>query len=168
MDWTELIKTGISYLKKYRYALALVLVGIILITFPGKNQAEQIPVATESNEELQPELEDTLCGILSLIDGVGKVDVLLTKAQGEDVIYQTDDDVSSGAQSTDHRSDTVLITGSERMETGLVKQVNPAIYRGAVVVCQGAGDPSVRLAIVDAVKCVTGLTSDKITVLKMK
>jgi len=39
---------------------------------------------------------------------------------------------------------------------------------GAVIVCQGADDPQVRLSIVDAVSKVTGLGSDKISVLKMK
>jgi len=36
------------------------------------------------------------------------------------------------------------------------------------VVCQGADRAGVRLAVVDAVKSVTGLSSDRITVLKMK
>ena len=168
MDWTELIKNGITFLKKYRYTLALVLIGIVLITFPAKQQTKQPPPSAESLQATQPELEESICRILSLIDGVGKVEVLLTQAKGENIIYQTDDVVSSGTQSEDHRSDTVLLTGNERIETGLVRQIIPAVYRGAVIVCQGAGDPAVCLAVVEAVKCVTNLTSDKITVLKMK
>jgi len=42
------------------------------------------------------------------------------------------------------------------------------LYRGAVVVCQGGDNASVRLAVVEAVSNATGLTSDRITVLKMK
>jgi len=49
-----------------------------------------------------------------------------------------------------------------------VQQVNPPTYLGAVIVCQGADSASVRLAIVSAVGSVTGLSTDKITVLKMK
>ena len=48
------------------------------------------------------------------------------------------------------------------------RQVNPPTYLGAVIVCQGADSASVRLAIVSAVCSVTGLSTDKITVLKMK
>ena len=55
-----------------------------------------------------------------------------------------------------------------RKQTGLVQQVNPPTYLGAVIVCQGADSASVRLAIVEAVGSVTGLSTDKITVLKMK
>ena len=39
---------------------------------------------------------------------------------------------------------------------------------GAVIVCQGADDPEVRLNVTNAVAAYTGLGSDKITVMKMK
>jgi stage III sporulation protein AG len=64
--------------------------------------------------------------------------------------------------------ETVIITDAQRAQQGLVKQVNPPVYLGAVVVCQGADRASVRLAIVEAVANATGLGADKISVLKMK
>ena len=79
-------------------------------------------------------------------------------------MYQTDEDSASSGV----RSDTVLLNGPDRSQTGLVRQVNPPTYLGAVIVCQGADSASVRLAIVEAVGSVTGLSTDKITVLKMK
>ena len=39
---------------------------------------------------------------------------------------------------------------------------------GAIIVCQGGDSPTVRLNIVEAVSNVTGIGSDRITVLKMK
>jgi hypothetical protein len=42
------------------------------------------------------------------------------------------------------------------------------VYQGAVVLCQGAADAAVRLAVVEAVSKATGLGADKICVLKMK
>ncbi len=39
-------------------------------------------------------------------------------------------------------------------------------YRGALVVCQGAADPQVRLAVTEAVRALTGLGTDRITVLR--
>jgi len=39
---------------------------------------------------------------------------------------------------------------------------------GAVVVCEGAQDPAVRLNVTNAVAAYTGLGSDKISVMKMK
>ena len=42
------------------------------------------------------------------------------------------------------------------------------VYQGAIILCQGADSPSVRLAITQAVSKVTGLPTDRIAVLKMK
>ena len=61
-----------------------------------------------------------------------------------------------------------MVTNEERAQNGLVKQVIPPVFQGAVVVCQGGDQPTIRLAIVEAVADATGLTADKITVLKMK
>ena len=107
-----------------------------------------------------PDLETELAEILGKISGVGKAEVLLTEASGADTIYQTD--------STQSHWDTVTILGTNREEQGLVKQVLPPVYRGAIVVCRGGDNAGVRLKVVEAVKSVTGLSSDCITVLKMK
>ena len=62
----------------------------------------------------------------------------------------------------------MTVTDGQRNETGLVRQVNPPSYLGAVVVCQGGDDPRVQLDIVNAVSRITGLGADRISVLKMK
>lgn len=105
---------------------------------------------------------EQLSQLLSQIKGAGKVRLLLTEAAGEKTIYQTD------RTGQDQQSDTVIITGADRGQQGMVQQIIPPEYRGAVVVCQGADDPSVRFAIVEAVSNATGLSTDRISVLKMK
>ena len=95
---------------------------------------------------------------------LGKVEVMLTECQGAETLYQTD--IQQSPDSI--REDTVLTSDAQRQDHGLVRQVNPPVYLGAVVVCQGGDSPKVRLAVVKAVMSVTGLSSDKITVLKMK
>ena len=94
--------------------------------------------------------------------------MLLTDLLKNIKVYQTNDDVSVSDGNSTTQISTVLITGADREEYGLVRQVNPPVYKGAVVVCQGADDPKVQLAIVDAVSTVTGLGADRISVLKMK
>ena len=61
-----------------------------------------------------------------------------------------------------------MLTDSHRDQVGLVRQTIPPIYQGAIILCQGADSAAVRLAIIQAVAGATGLTSDRITVLKMK
>ena len=165
MDQLNIRERVTELYKKYRYGILIVLLGIALMCLPSRNKsaADQAPEAANTVTEDQ-RLEVTLAGILSQIKGAGKVEVLLTEAMGAETMYQTDTNTGSEAQ----RQDTVIITGSERTQTGLVRQVNPPRYLGAIVVCQGADNAQVRLAIVQAVSSVTGLGADHITVLKMK
>lgn len=157
-----------SILKKYRYAIAVLALGVILMLLPtGKSRqaqkTEPVPAATTAEETLDSRLE----AILSQIQGAGKVQVLLSVAQGERTVYQTDGDVTGG-ETGSSRTDTVIVTDSQRTQSGLIQQVLPPTYLGAIIVCQGADSPAVRLAIVEAVSGITGLGADRISVLKMK
>lgn len=151
---------------KYKYALLVVLVGLVLMWLPESKAEEpaELPTLTEPSEDTASELEQ----ILGHIDGVGKVKVMLTLARGEEIFYQTDDDHNATSETDSLRTDTVIITDGSRGQSGLIRQINPPIFQGAIVVCQGADRPSVCLAVVEAVSDVTGLGADRISVLKMK
>ena len=164
MDWVTLRSRGKELVRKYRYVLLVVLAGLFLMALPDGKNAKAAPEPAVAETEPRQDLQTGLEEILSQIQGAGRVQVLLTQREGERTVYQTDEDSTSSGI----RSDTVLLNGSDRSQTGLVQQVNPPTYLGAVIVCQGADSASVRLAIVSAVGSVTGLSTDKITVLKMK
>ena len=155
-------------LKKYRYPILVVLVGLVFMTIPNKAKKEDSKLPTEQTDKTKEQLEERLANILSRVEHAGKVEVILTQAKGEEIIYQTNDDSSLGTSANTSRSNTVTITNSERNQSGLIKQVIPASYRGAIVLCQGADNPTVCLAIVDAVTKATGLGANEISVLKMK
>ena len=139
---------------KYRYVLLVALAGLALMLLPGGEEAEEPAPTLAAEESLEARLE----AILSRIDGAGEVKVLLTEEQGGEVFYQTEGEDGK----------TVLISGADRSESGLVRTTQPPSYRGAVVVCRGADSAAVRLAVVEAVANATGLGTDRITVLKMK
>ena len=166
MDWVAWKNTMVEFAKKYRYVLLVVLVGLVLLVLPEEKEPVKQPESIQTEEKRN--LQEDLAAILSQVAGAGKVEVLLTQVTGEETIYQTDEDVSTGESTSDIRSDTVLVTGTDRSETGLIRQVNPPTYQGAIVLCQGADSAQVKLSIVEAVMSVTGLRSDCITVLKMK
>ena len=150
--------------RKYRFVLLVVLAGILLMALPESENNKKVPMTPPAAVEDIPDLQSSLTTLLGKIQGAGRVQVLLTEAAGEQILYERDEE-RNGDQI---RKKTVLITGSDRKEGGLVRQVIPPTYQGAVVLCQGADSASIRLAIVEAVSSATGLTSDKITVLKMK
>ncbi len=167
MEWLKLGHRATDFLKKYKYAFFVVLLGLALMLIPtGQKDTDTQPQPAQPVQQ-QEEMDSRLAAILSQVQGAGKVQVLLTVAAGEKTVYQTNQDISGG-ESTSSRSDTVIITGSDRSESGLVQQVNPPVYLGAVIVCQGADNASVRLAVVEAVSKATGLGADRISVLKMK
>ena len=164
MDWADLSKRLSDYLKKYGYVALILGAGIFLMLLPGKDREAQTPQSTVAETQSAPSTQEALEESLSHIDGAGKVKVLLTLSEGESTIYQSD---SSTAADT-IKIETVIITDENKAQHGLVQQVNPPVYLGAVVVCQGADSAAVRLAVTEAVADATGLTTDKITVLKMK
>ena len=158
----------IKMAKKYKYSILIVLVGLLLMAIPGKDQKSTNSANAGYTPVAEEKIEERLSGILSMVSGAGRVEVVLTPAAGEEVIYQTDQD-STDADSSNHiKSNTVTVTDSGRNESGLIRQINPERYQGAIILCQGADDPAICLAIVDAVSKATGLGANKISVLKMK
>ena len=152
---------------KYKYAAIVLVIGLALLMIPGKtsqvNQAEN-DVAPK-NQTVKTE---QLAQILQAIEGAGETQVLLSIANGEETVYQTNRDSSTSGDENSTRVETVIITDSQRNESGLITQVNPPTYLGAIVVCEGADSAAVRLAITQAVAKITGLGTDEICVLKMK
>lgn len=162
MDWVVHRIPFLKQYKKYGCVLLAALTGILLMTLPEEKKQEQLPVPVSA--ENPDDLESSLSVILSQVDGAGEVQVLLTEKEGEQILFQCDEVRTQ----EDIRRDTVLISGSDRTEDGLVRQRVPPVYRGAVVLCRGADNAQVRLALAEAVKSVTGLSLDCITILKMK
>lgn len=164
MDLTRMTNKLASGVKRYKFVLLVVLVGLALMMIPsGGGEEEVISQVQEENQDISARLAH----ILSQIQGAGQVQVLLTESAGEMTVYQTDRDEGGGSDGA-LRADTVIVTDSNRAQSGLVQQILPPKYQGAIIVCQGGDSPAVRLAIVEAVCKVTGLGADRVSVLKMK
>ena len=168
MDRNTVKEKLIGSIRKYRYAVIIILVGVLLMVLPTKTTKNNATEPKAAAQEGIPTLEERLSQILSQVSGAGTVEVVLTLASGEETLYQTNEDRRTESNSTSIKTDTVTTTDSTRNETGLIRQINPPIYKGAVIVCQGADNAAVRLALVEAVGKATGLGADKISVLKMK
>ena len=167
MDVSSIKKHISTAMGKYKYVLVVLVIGIVIMMLPDIQQQNTEPVSAEVKTE-QKDLSQELSEILSNIKGAGCVQVMLSVEQGEQTIYQTDSTYSDNGESTNSKTQTILVTDADRTETGLIHQKNPPVYLGAVVLAQGADDPTVKLALVDAVSKATGLGADRISVLKMK
>ena len=159
------IKSGFENLKKYKYAFFVLILGVCLLLLPSKERKMTEPEVTAApsvNEEAQ------LAAILQQIDGAGEVRVMLTFSEGMEYVYQTDDRTRTDTAQQDHEKKTVLISNGMGGETAVVSATKYPTYLGALIVCEGADNAIVRLSIVNAVSDLTGLSSDKISVIKMK
>lgn len=164
MDRSALKNKLLCTVRQYRYAIIILAAGLFLMLLPSGKKEEIKEAEPASVRYETEELEDRLSKLLSYVQGAGKVKVLLTRSKGEQTVYQTDIQERDGSFS----EDTVIVTGSDRSQQGLVCHQLAPQYLGAVIVCQGADKAVVRLAIVEAVSKATGLSTDAITVLKMK
>lgn len=164
-DLLTLLRTLIG---KYKHALLVLLIGLGLMLLPTGERTAPVPVEAVPSQTEEADLESRLSAILSRVSGAGEVEVLLTVRTGGETLYQTDEDSDSGEAATRQSVSTVIVEDEDHRELGLVRRTDPPVYQGAVVLCQGADDPSVKLAMVEAVSCATGLGADQIKVVKMK
>ncbi len=166
MEIGQIIRKSKDTFLKYKYVAVILLAGIVLMMLPSFEKKQTVSVQKDTVKEDSP-LEDTLSKSLSKMRGAGKVEVILNIEQGEKTIYQMDDDLSQSDSGYTDRMQTVTLTDGQRNQYGLVQQINPPVYLGAVVLCQGADDPVVKLSIVEAISKITGLSANQICVLKM-
>ena len=161
----------ISYVKKYRYVALVVLAGVVLMLLPsgkGEQQTSSDQPVNVSEAYSLAETEKRLEQLLGRIRGVGQVQVMLTLKSGSSL--QLAENRSTSLRDTEDRQDRDVVTlnrGSGYEDVVVTEQTYP-VYQGAVVVCQGAGDSGVTLAVIQAVSVLTGLGSDKITVVQWK
>jgi len=151
-------------LKKYRYAAFILILGIGLMVIPqGKKEQQEITQTEPQYDDVETRLEE----LLGKIEGAGKVDVMMTLEEGSKYTYQTDDQYYSDSSEQEREETTVLISNGDGTESAVVIGMRYPTYMGAVVVCEGADRALVKLSIVNAVSDLTGLSSDKISVIKM-
>lgn len=167
MDVKALLKKAAKPMEKYKYVILVLIIGLALMLLPSRTNTDNIRIKNSEQETVIP-LNEQIAALLTKVEGAGKVEVMLSIETGEEILYQSDEDINTGEQTNTSRKETVVITDSERNEIGLIKQTNPPNYLGAIVVCQGADSPRVQLALCDAVSKITGLSSDRISILKMK
>lgn len=167
MDWLTVTGNIRDNLKKYRYVVAVLLVGVFLMMLPHNEQtSKELPITIDQKKEIT--LQEELEALLSQLQGAGRVKVLLTESAGVRNIFQMNENTEETETSGSVRKETVIVTNSGRGEEALVQQTLAPVYLGAVILCQGADSATVRLSIIEAVSSATGLATHNISVLKMK
>ena len=134
---------------------------------------------TSNNSTTQNELSMQLEEILEKIDGVGKVKVLITYSQTNEIIPMyneetsqkdtEENDTSGGTRKvieTDVSKEIIYEENSGSKEPITKSIISPKI-EGAIITAQGANNATTKANIIQAVEAVTGIASHKIQVFTM-
>ena len=162
---------ALDALKRCKYVALTAVLGIVLLLLPGGNEKKQEGGAEDAAEgadrtALQEEMEE----ILSSLDGVGHLKLMLTVDGGSAYELARDEAQTQkrGGEDTGERtqkSETVVLGSGASAEVVVTRSRFPA-FIGALVVCEGGDRAEVRLRVTKAVAALTGLSSERITVVK--
>lgn len=178
-------KKNIENLVVFLILLIITVIAINMIWSKDKSQPEKEEASykvlasensniTENTEyDLQTELED----ILSKMNGIGKVDVLITYSQTSTVVpMYSETESSTVTEETDSGGGTRKQESSNLNKEVITDGDNKAITQtvmlpkveGAIVIAEGGGNATTKANIIQAVSAVTGLATYKVQVFEMQ
>lgn len=158
----EKCKNGI---RKYKYIAVMLVAGVLLLCTGNPSTAPPDPIEPVlvspvfSAESFAEQLTNTL----SCIANIGQVQVMVTLEDDGERVYATDTRTS---ETSDETSIATMSDGSY----GQIPVERYATYpsvRGVAVVCQGAGQDAVKLAVLQAVTALCDIDSTQVTILQM-
>ena len=155
-EWKKVLEK----LKGGKYALLVLLFGLLLLLLPNCSEDSGVETALLTQQIAAPvfdlaQQEERLALAVSAIAGAGETRVMLSMHS------------SAARELAAENGEAVIVSaGSGKQEPVELRYVYPE-YQGALIICEGAADPRVRLAVTEAVQAVTGLGADKITVAQM-
>jgi len=176
-DVIDKIKSAVG---KYKYAVPVIVVGLLLLLWPSGRKDSSVSVSQKKQDDALPQaqysdaVEQKLAAILAAVEGVGRVDVFLSPGSPSLVTYAADTTVSKSTdgQQIDsaytNRSELVITRDAQGNESAVVVSSTYPQYRGALIVCDGGNIPAVKLAVTQAVSGLLGIGTDTIIVMKMQ
>ena len=163
--------------KSVSVILVLGICGMLLIGFSdsffsGKKTDSVKNVITI--EEYIKNLEKKTRDMLTSIDGAGRCKIMITAESSSEQNFATDDSISQDIRQeqsqskTDIETEIVMVEDSSGKKIALVKSVLEPKIRGVLVLCEGADNIETREKVTNAVKTLLGVSTSKISVIKMK
>ncbi len=139
-------------------------IGVILILFPfGKTSADaedkKITV-TSYTEKLEKRVKE-LC---LAVDGVEKVEVLLTLESGSEYVYADNiKEEREDGKSWSYTSDYLIVNNGNGTSAVPVTEIYPKI-RGVAVVCNGGGSAALQKKLTELLSAALGIPASRIKI----
>ncbi|NLY85921.1 MAG: sporulation stage III protein AG [Tissierellia bacterium] len=145
---------------------------------PNTENEFKSQVSYEEEMDYSAYLEKKLANILSKLEGVGKVNVMVTLENSVEKITATnttkstenivENDGEGGTRQVQREDLTMqVVTRGSDGSLLVVKEIKPKVL-GVIVIAEGADDPEVKEKLYEAVKTVLGITGNKVQVYSSK
>lgn len=186
----DIIRNMFKDRKNLYNIIVAIFLGIMLIIISGDFLKNDDKVQTEisndliaynntssNNDSYEEQLETRLKKVLSEVQGVGKVEVMVTTESSKEIV--TKSDVSSNtsitketssngdernSQSNTYEDNTVKINNDEPL---ILKELSPKVL-GVLIVAEGGNNIEVKNSLIKATDALLNVGTHKIEVLPMK
>ena len=155
--------------------LILILLGLLLavIAVPVKsgqeeaagseeNMVQEMPASSE--EDYCSRLEARLEALLVQVEGVGRVQVMLTLEGSRE--RRVEKDRTFSEQGNEEETVYEELSGRERIPY-VTLEINPKV-EGVLVIAEGGGNSRIRQEILEAAQALFGIDAHKIKIMKME
>lgn len=155
--------------------LAILILGVILFDFDSTASTRTSATTKEnginytSSLEYIETIEKKLSKVLSAISGAGKTQLMISIDSSPIITVASNSEeksvTTSSGTTTTTTTEPIIITTNGKSQPLILGEVLPEI-KGVIVVSSGADDVRVKLDIINAVRTVLGISSEKIDVFR--
>ena len=173
----------IVWMKENKKVSVFVLAGLLLLVLaiPTNNKKEKDEVISSvelEEEDYCNELEERMEEILGKVEGVGKVEVMITLKNSKEQVINKDTPLSSTknveeregekseSESVDQGEETVLVSIDGDSVPYVLKEYSPTV-EGVLIIAEGGDDAAVKIALIESTTVLLNVPSHKVAVLKM-
>lgn len=145
--------------------LGLLVIGSLDLPF-GKGAQKSTSTVTDEQGQLaayKQELSEEIASLCAGVQGVGKVQVMVTLSGGYEYVYARDLQSKTGGDSYTWEETYVIVGSGGSQEPLLLMKKQPCIA-GVGIVCEGGADPWVQNELTALVSAAFGIGANKIHV----
>lgn len=155
----------------------LIITGILLLSlsygdfFPAgtikKDTTEANGTAEQENiteDQYRIKMENRVKELLRRVEGVGKVEVMITLSASKEKVALKDNETGSNKT----QEESVIVEDSDRNSSPYIIQEKEPVPEGILVVCEGGGDVQLAREIIGAIQVLFDVDVHKIKVMKME
>jgi len=174
---------AISGQKKQTVMIVLVAAVVLLIYFSnpfGDLLKSEEPIKQEvlSSDGLNGDLEASMAKKLSMIQGAGRVEVIISYEYSKELVPVYIEDIqtsiiedkgtdSESLSRTENHQSEIVTMNDNSADSALIIKEKSAVVGGVVVIAEGAFDVRVKLDLLNAVSTLLNISPDQIEVYQM-